>query len=261
MRPFIYFNLFMLLFAGTITGCRKEQKDKPVVDPVIENAGYMPEIKGMKLTYTITKGDEMGESYIQTVKDVHDSSGYIVATLVADISGIVINSQVMHNEKNTVTIDGPPPVYYQLLDQIKNGYTEFTHEENYLNMVIPHQNQLKAIVFTETVVAKWHGVNDDPEGETTTVMDYNQTEHQGIIDTIEKVKIHSGEFECLRIHWLRTTSEKVTITDQSGTNTIESGNQFDETVWVTKGIGIIKSREVNLKTGIFSETELTKIEK
>lgn len=260
MKTFTYFNIFILLLAGIITGCRKEQKDKPIIDPT-KSSGYMPEIKGTKLTYTITKGDEMGTSYIQTVKDVRDSSGYKVADLVADISGITLDSKSIYNEKNTITYDALPAIYYQLLDQVKNAYTEFTHEENFLNMVIPHQNQLKAVVFNETIVAKWHGINNDPDDETTVVMDYNQTEHQGIIDTIESVKITLGEFECLRIHWIRTTSGKTTITDRTGTKTIVSENQFDETIWVTKGIGAIKSREINLKKGIFSETELTKIEK
>ena len=253
-----------ILFSATIslliwTGCSKDL-DKDPLPKVSSLAGYMPEVKGMELTYTVTKGDEEGTISVMKVEDVHDSAGYKVSMGVTQVADIDNPFYTIHNQEKTVSSVGLPPTYYKSMTQLAGQFDVFTHEEHPYAMVIPHKEQLHAVVFPESVFGKWHAENNG-EG-TSLINDYTLTVTSGEIDSLAKVSIGIGSFDAIRIHFTSKGRFRSVYTDYDGSQTVTDDElDLDEKAWYTLGLGVIKSEETNLKTGLLTVIELTKIRK
>lgn len=237
----------------------KQKKDDPGQVPDSLKQGYMPVIDGTVLTYTVTSGDEAGASATVTIENVHDSSGFKCEGVLKRAAGILIGESARYNKGFTYTTSSLPSLYYDALKEIAKGYNvSFTHAERPIVMALPHQDPLHGVVFNELISSEWHGLNNE-EG-TTTESWVNQTEHKAVIDSVAKIKLSIGEFDCIRVHFLRTTASKTVITDDEGAHNFNSTVNFDLISWMAKGIGPVKEQEINLNTGVTTITELTKIE-
>src|SRR5690606_24573864 len=209
-----YIHILMLLLTGMyfLISCAKN--DSKIPDEIqTAESGYMAAEKDMKLTYTTTEGDGLGASYLWRVTDVEDSSGYKVASseLMFDL-GITVHSQAKYNkEKTTVLGSDMPAVYYKLLDEMKEQYNvSFTHKERPIITVIPHRNPLNTIVSGNSTVAEWHGIGRDDDTKIT--HDYTVEQSDAVIDKLDHIAIGIGEFDCLRIRYTRTATNKMVIT-------------------------------------------------
>jgi hypothetical protein len=254
----------IFLFAFTITllatACNKDKDDNNPLPDVDATAGYMPGTKGMELTYTVTQGDEMGASSVMKITDVYDSSGYTVAKGTASAAGIGNPVYIIHNKEKTVNTVRPVAAYYESLSLAAAQYDVFTHEEHPYIITIPHNSQLHAVVFPETVFTRTHGEKND--NGASLVNDYTQTEMAAEIDSIGKITIKLGAFDCVRVHHIRKTHLHGVATDYDGSQTVvDQGVEFDEKEWYTPGLGVIKTEETNMNTGVLTVTELTKVAK
>ena len=260
MEKMIKSSLWALLLLVALTSCSK--KDHPGSDPDDGDpaVGYIP-VQDTKLTYTVTKGDEVGFSTVITVDNFRDSASYTVVDFTIEAAGFVHHSRGAYSVQQSVTYNDVPLLYVETVENlIKPQYNSvFTHEEHPFIMTIPHQDQSGATVLNETVVAVWHGVAIDPdEPHDETVADFSITYHAGTIVGSEKVTTALGTFDCLKIVFNRTDFTKYSL---NGEPLVDYKSEWEMTTWLVKGIGSVKSREVNLSTGAISETELTKIEK
>src|SRR5690606_23810110 len=136
----IYYSLF-LFAALAIIGCDKKDNTQPNdhLPNINGNLGYMPNQKGMKLTYTVTEGAGLGNFHTMEVTDVKDSSGYKVAHLqLLFDDNIVVPAYGQYNEEKTTMIGGDmPAVYDQTLEEMKQLYNlSFEHTERPTVMVI-----------------------------------------------------------------------------------------------------------------------------
>ncbi|HTN36033.1 MAG TPA: hypothetical protein VL053_03105 [Arachidicoccus sp.] len=237
----------------------KQNKDDPGQVPDSLKQGYMPVINGTVLTYTVTSGEEAGASATVTIQNVHDSSGFKCEGVLRNAAGILIAESARYNKGFTYTISSLPSLYYDALKEIAKGYNvSFTHTERPIVMALPHKDPLHAVVFNELISSEWHGVNNE-EG-TTTDARAGQTEHKAVVDSLGKIKLAIGEFDCIRVHFLRTKQSNVVVTDDEGVHNFNSTVSFDLISWMAKGIGPVKEQEINLNTGETTITELTKIE-
>ena len=259
MKKFLKFNLFLLISICLLASCKKDSDvPKSPVDPA--KSGYMPSEENLKLTYTVMDGDEAGTTSVTTVKDVHDSSGYTVAEMVSDVAGYDFLDEHKFNSKKTIIVSNLTMQFNQVMEMMKSQFNvSFTHIERPLVMTIPHQDQKDALIFPTIVTAEFHGLNQ--EDDVTTKGDYTVTQYAGKIDTLEKVNLPIGEYDCIKIHWKETAHLHEVITDKDGTSNFDNKTEFDETSWLTKGLGVIRTVEVDLKTGEKTTTDLTKIEK
>lgn len=255
-----YISLLLLVIL-TIISCNKKDNTSPdnQMPDTTTGTGYMAAEENMKLTYTITEGDGLGSSYTWHVTDVKDSAGYKIAhsELLFD-GGITVHANGHYNGEQTIMLGSEmPPVYYQLLTQMQQQFNvSFVHNEYLVNTVIPHKNQVGVIVAPEQKTAEWHGKGAD--GDMTIQQDYVVKRSEAIIDSLDHIKLDIGEFDCLRIHYTVYVENKMIISDGvSGTQTIENNQQFNETMWLALGVGIIKTTEAG---NTINTTELTRIE-
>lgn len=251
--------MLLLIGAGICTSCNKKDAQKP--DEIkADSKGYMAAKKDMMLTYTITKGNEAGHSYIWHVTDAKDSAGYRVASseLLFEHNIVVYSNAMFNDEKTIISGSNMPAIYYQLLDTMSQQFNiSFVHEEHPVTTVIPHHDQLNTVVSGQATVAEWHGKGED-DG-LITEQDYEVKRLPAIIDSLDHIQIGIGEFDCLRIRYITKVAHKITLSDGvSSPQTFENNFEMSETLWVAPGLGIIKSEEV-APAGI-STTELTKIE-
>jgi len=260
MKKIIKFSLWVFLLTVTLVSCSKKDGLESDPDNLDATVGYIP-VQDTKLTYTITKGDEIGFSNTITVNNFHDSAGYTVANFTIEAAGIVQHSTGFYNKEQSITYNDVPSLYVQTVENlVKPQYNNtFTHEEHPFIMTIPHENQKGATVLNETIAGKWHGVNIGPgEPHDKTVADFSITYHTGTIVATEKITTNLGTFDCLQIVFNRTDFSKYTF---NGDPIADTKVEWELTTWLARGIGSIKSREVNLSTGAVNETALTKIEK
>lgn len=249
----------LLLTAMTVfLGCNKKDTSLPRNIPAGD--GYMPQTKGLKLTYTITSGDESGGSSVTRITDVYDSSGYTVAKGTSIVTGTEISAPfyMVHNKEKTIQTVAPLPVYYQTLDQLAAQFDVFTHEEHPYAMTIPHSNQRNAVVFPENIYTKWHSEQLDEEASLIT--DNTTTVTPGQIDSLGKVTIALGTFDCIRVHYISKGHFHSVATDATGQQVVDYETDLDRKEWFAPGIGFVKGSETNLKTGGVTITELTKID-
>ncbi|WP_188753925.1 hypothetical protein [Parapedobacter defluvii] len=258
----LLYVLSALIVCLSMLSCSKDSDDSILPDDEqLEHLGYIASEKGMKLTYTITEGDELGLTSQMKVTDVKDIDGYRVAYSEISMPGIVINSSGRFNKKETIS-DGAnmPAVYYETLEQIKKGYnTSFTHKENPMTLVIPHQDQAGQVVGQKKILAEWHGVNI--EEDTKMVADYTMERSNVVTDGNEIIETAVGKFECLKMTYTATATTTIEITDLiTGVVTPFTNIGIMEiTMWIAKGIGTVKTTEV--MGGTVTTTELTKVEK
>lgn len=62
--------------------------------------------------------------------------------------------------------------------------------------------------------------------DVTTNGDFTVTQGEGKIDTLEKVKIRPGEFDCVKIKWKKTSDTHLLISDDSGSNMVDDSIEF-----------------------------------
>jgi|GEM_PF-1575094 len=259
-----FFILLLLTGATVFTSCNKKDQKVPddISNPLTpDENGYLAATKGMKLTYTITEGDGLGTAYIWHVTEVKDSSDYkLVASELLFDGGMTVYAQGKYNKEKTISIgSNMPPLYYQLLEEMKQTFnTSFTHMERPKTMVIPHKDQLNVTVSGKITVGEWHGTGNDEDTEIQ--QDYSVEHSPTIIDSLGRIQIGLGTFDCVRIRYTSTAHNKMVITaSNSSPQTFEGYFASEVTVWIAIGLGAIKSMDVS-PAGI-SVTELTKIEK
>ena len=270
VRPFARFGL-ILIFTGSIcgwSGCSKsaasnsphQNKKTPASSAADTSAmGYMADQKGVILHYTITSGDEAGATSLVSYTAVKDSAGYLLANLESEAAGIKIYSSVYHNKENTYALQSFPALYYAALATLAQAFTSFTHQESPLVMSLPHKDPLHKIVFPATVTASWHGLKTDNDSQMDTRM--TQTEGKAVIDSIGNITTAAGLFkDCIRVHYLRTQKRTTTISSSTDNFSQDDATEFDNKIWYAKGIGVVKTLELNLKTAVTTVTELSKIE-
>lgn len=256
-------GILLPLFGVILVGCNKDlDEDTLLPDGELpENMGYIASVKGMELTYTITEGDGIGNAYTTKVTDVKDENGYRVAYSEILIPGMVVSSSGRFNKEETISDGaGMPAIYYETLDQLQLSYnTSFTHQENPMTMVIPHQDPIGQVVGQAKILAEWHGVNIDED--TKTVADYTMERSDVFIDGSETIKTEVGEFDCLKMAYIATATTTIEITDLiTGVVTpFTNVGIMKITMWITKGIGTVKTTEV--MGGAVTTTELTEVEK
>jgi len=224
--------------------------------------GYMPAVIGMKLTYTITQGDEKGQMEVITVTSVKDSAGYKAGTFKNDVAGIIITGSGWFNGKNTVIKNSTPGIYYNLMDSLRYTFNRaFTHQEAPFIITIPHQQQGGATVFNDITTGRFHGENYDEDTHDDLKEDYAVIIHKGTIDSVATISTPKGNIpNCVRVHYLMTSTLSWTITGDSGAFSGTNSNNLEEFIWFAPGLGMIESKEVNIKTGEVSVTELTGVE-
>jgi len=267
---FVVFMVFTLTYGCSKSNANKQtdnshSKDDSSGDDstktgsgINEGIAYMAIKKGTLLTYTIVSGDEAGAGSVVEYTDIHDSAGYQTANLQAVAAGIKVYSTVRHNKDYTECINSIAPVYYQLLQTLATSFTSFNHEEKPLVMRLVHKDPLNSEAFPTTVTATWHGqkISDDSKLDSKLV----QTENKGIIDSSGTITTSAGTFEnCIRVHYFRTQQRTISITSPTDNYKTESTAKFDIKIWMAKGIGPVKTLELNLDNGITTVTDLTKI--
>jgi hypothetical protein len=224
-----------------------------------KSLGYMPDQQGTVLTYTIVSGDEIGNSARIDYIDIHDSAGYRVAAAEAVVAGIKLYPSARYNEEYTYSTSYFATAYFDALQLLASTFNSFTHQETPLTMKLPHKDALHKVAFPTTVTATWHGVKD--EDGTVTDSKMKQTVQEGVIDSSAVIQTAAGTYkDCIRVHYLKSQQRIISISSPDGDYTVDNTAHFDIMVWMAKGVGAVKTVEVNLDTGIQTVTDLTKIE-
>lgn len=249
-----------LMICLSLMSCSKEAGSNTPDETVAANLGYIASEKGMELTYTVIGSDGLERSYTAKVTDVKDENGYRVAYVQLLVNEMLINSSGRFNKKETIS-DGAnmPTIYYETLDQLKKAYnSSFTHQENPMTLVIPHQNPINKVVGQAKTLTEWHGVNIDENSKI--VADYTMERSDVIIAGRETIETTAGKFDCLKMAYTATATTKFESTDLDGVVThFDNVGVIIITMWVAKGIGTVKTTEA--AGGAVTTTELTKVEK
>src|SRR5690606_34932759 len=125
----------------------------------------------------------------------------------------------------------------ETLNQLQLSYnTSFTHHENPMTMVIPHQDPTGQVAGQAKILAEWHGVNIDED--TKTIADYTMERSDIIIGGNENIETEVGEFDCLKMTYNATATTTIEITDLiTGVVTPFTNVGIAEiTMWIAKGI-------------------------
>lgn len=224
-----------------------------------KNKAYMPDQPGTLLTYTVTSGDEAGAGSLVEFVDIHDSAGYRVGYLEAVAAGVKLYGTVKHNDAYTYTVSYVAPMYYEVLKTLAATYNTFSHKETPLALKLPHEDPLQKVVFPTTVSAEWHGIRIDEDSKEDDKM--IQTEFEAVIDSTGEIETEAGIFkDCIRVHYLRNQQRIINITSPDQHFSMDNTSHFDMMIWMVKGIGPVRTIELNLDTGITTVTDLTKIQ-
>lgn len=236
----------LIIFTILFVDCKKNNSGRLSV-PDLAGSGYMPEVKGVKLTYT----NSDGSTQITTVTDVRDSAGYKVSSLLNEIPGFgIFVSLSMYNEKHTFIYQYPTPVYYQSLQLIalQPGVKGLSHKESPFVITVLHKDPVGSVACNETQFAEYHYfIGDDPPLE----IDFTGTNHKGITDSTESINVHGGKFDCIRVRFSNTTVFKGVPMAPVTT---------DITCWVALKTGLVKTVSIS-SNGDINTLELTKVER
>lgn len=263
----LFFSCLLLVFIMfSFSECNRDgasdQQNTNDTTGTVNSMAYMPFVNGMKLTYTITQGEEQGNSSVLKVTGLKDSSGYTVANFITNVSGMDISSSGMFNQKNTILTSNAPAIYNQMLDSLRKTFNRnFTHQEKPFVIVIPHQNQAGTTVFNDITTGQIHGENYDADLHEQLIEDYSIIIQKGTIDSVATLTTAKGDIHnCVRIRYTMTTTFSYNAVGDDGNYSGTDKIELDKTEWFAPGLGMIKSKEINRKTGAVSITELTQVE-
>lgn len=243
-------SIFILALAAITTGCKK---DPVSLDEATDSlsVGYMPPVKGMKLTYH----GSGGEILTNEVVNAYDSAGFRVADQHWNVAGFQYEFLSRYNHESTVIAEDIRVQYEASLQLIASqpGVTELSNKISTFMVTLPHENAVGTIPCQETQIAEYHFlINDDSDGAVE--IDFIGTYHKGLIDTLENITVPAGTFKCLKVHYTGT------LVFNSSQGQPVPPVQLDFTEWYARGIGLVRMGETTSR-GEALTYELNEIKK
>lgn len=226
-------SILILAFAAIATGCRKDAVSPDVIADSL-SVGYMPAIKGMKLTYHGTGGEILTGDVI----NAYDSAGFRVAIQHWNVAGLQYDFLSRYNNESTVIVKDTRSQYYATLQLIASqpDITELSNKISPFIVTLPHQDAVGTVPCQETQIAEYHFLISD-DSDHSVEIDFIGTYHKGTIDTVENVTVPAGTFKCLKVHYTGTL-----VFNTSG-GQARPPVQLDFTEWYARGIGLVRMSE------------------
>jgi len=250
-------SLLILLFFGlVISGCEKDDTDKPIEDADKET--YVPR-SNVKYEYkTTSDGENIGTS-TKWIDGSRDSSGIKLYNLHTNLtiagSSMQLDNELYVANGRTYTQVNMPEAWYKMVEELKKSPDIIVEEAKttgfpYYNVM---ENALRegSKLTWEVPGTTGQYIRYKRKDGSGPIFEVNQklVQHPGEVKKIETITVPAGTFPCAKFVYEISQQQNAS----SGTETI--------TVWMAHGIGVVKQENVTVFNGntTSSTTVLNKI--
>ena len=245
--------LMLLVFGLVISGCEKNDTDKPIEDADAET--YVPR-SNVKYEYkTTSDGGNVGTA-TKWINGSRDSSGIKLFNLHTNLtiagSSMELDNELYVANGKTYTQVNMPDAWYMIVEELKKSPDIIVEEAKTTGF--PYYNVmgnalLKGSKLTWEVpetTGQYIRYRRKDAGSTVLEMTQKLVQHPGEAEDIETITVPAGTFPCARFVYESSQEQLLkidgqTATTASGTETI--------TVWMAHGIGVVKQESITLFNG------------
>jgi hypothetical protein len=245
-----------------------------IQDVQIGKYGYLPASDISRLTYVINPGN------VKTFVDIEVTGNDDQATALMNSSFVVLGQTMTskgissYDGQQTVIKSWPSNKEYESYNQLRKSNFK-TPGVMYSNVDTSFSGFPISYVIKDQASA---GNNFSFKGSKTTHMEYNETvagsngtihyyfsqkayNRNGLVIGFDSVTTKAGSFYCLKIKYDYVVADTEVITPSGGTEQIKKETVFNNTMWMARGIGLIKTSTYDPTNGTTSISELTTIER